>query len=419
MRSYFCLLALPLFALFSPAQEIPKQDPDDHAAARDEWFYSQRQYPLGQIPAGARVKAIEAIKNIERATSARNGSLAAGRDATSDPNNWSLIGPRPTDAGSTYVTAGRVNAIAIDPRDNNTVYIGAAEGGVWKTTDGGQNWTPLTDDQASLANGSIAIDPINPDIVYVGTGEENFAIDSYYGAGILKSTDGGQHWTNIVGPFLRATIGSLAIHPANGQIVLAGVGTIGGITASTLTRGVWRSTDGGQNWTQVLTGAPATSVLFDPSNGNTAYAALGLISGSGSNGVYKSTDAGKTWTLIPGSGANALPTANVGRIDIGIAPSNSSTLFASIQDSSSSTFGGLLGVFKTTDGGATWNKLSPPNVCAGVGQCWYDMNIRVNPKDPNVVFLVGSLRVARSLDGGATWSTIPLTGSNNVQMHVD
>ncbi|MDP8981073.1 MAG: hypothetical protein M3O35_10825 [Acidobacteriota bacterium] len=401
------------------AQDAPKKDVDDNAAARDEWFYSQREYPLGHIPAGARVKAIEAIKNIESAARARTGSSSAQPLATSDSNNWSLIGPRPTGGGTGLVTAGRVNAIAIDPRDNNVVYIGAAEGGVWKTTDGGQNWIPLTDDQPSLANGSIAIDPNSPDVVYVGTGEENFTGDSYYGAGILKSTDGGQHWTSIVGPFLRATIGSLAVHPVNGQVILAAVGTIGTLTPSTLTRGVWRSADGGLTWTQVLTGAPATSVLFDPSNGNTAYAALGNINGAGSNGVYKSSDAGKTWTQISGSGANALPSANIGRVDIGISPSNPSTLFVAIQDSSSSTFGSLLGVFKTTDGGSTWNKLTTPNVCSGVGQCWYDMNIRVSPKDPNLVFLVGSLRVARSMDGGATWATVPLTGPNGVQMHVD
>src|SRR5260370_30338712 len=130
------------------------------------------------MPMAARVKRNEAVKNFERAPRARTGWSAAPRAASPDSNPWPLTGPRPTDSGSTFVTAGRVNSIAIDPRDNNTVYIGAAEGGVWKTTDGGQNWTSLTDDQPSLANGAVAIDPTNPNIVYVGTGEENFAIDS-------------------------------------------------------------------------------------------------------------------------------------------------------------------------------------------------------------------------------------------------
>src|SRR6202011_6164713 len=140
------------------------------------------------------------------------------------------------------VTAGRVNAIAIDPRDNNVVYIGAAEGGVWKTTDGGINWTPLTDSQPSLATGSIAIDPTNPDTVYVGTGEENFAGDSYYGAGILKSTDGGATWTNIVGPFLRDRIAALAVSPS-----------VAGLIVCAAQSGLWRSTDAGATWARVLT----------------------------------------------------------------------------------------------------------------------------------------------------------------------
>ncbi len=188
------LLAVHAFCIPSFAQQ---RERDDHQRERDEWFYSQRSYPRSQIPAGARLNAIAEIKRIDRAVraihqqppeaAAIDGSVAT----TLDASTWTSIGPRPTDLGSIYVTAGRVNAIAIDPRDNNVVYMGAAEGGVWKTTDGGINWTPLTDGQNSLASGAIAIDPTNPDTVYAGTGEENFAIDSYYGAGILKSTNGG------------------------------------------------------------------------------------------------------------------------------------------------------------------------------------------------------------------------------------
>src|SRR5206468_9545966 len=123
-----------------------------------------------------------------------------------------LIGPQPTltlaeqtgsgtGVGAPY-SAGRVAALAVDPRDPKVVYMGAAGGGVWKTTDGGQHWTPLTDDQPSLATGAIALAPSNPDIVYVGTGEQNNSGDSYYGAGVLKSTDGGATWTQFEGPFV-------------------------------------------------------------------------------------------------------------------------------------------------------------------------------------------------------------------------
>src|SRR5229473_3268981 len=281
-----CIFTITIAAFCIPcfAQE---RERDDHQRERDEWFYSQRSYPRTQIPAGARLNAIAEMKRIDRAVraihqqppeaAAIDGSVAA----TLDASTWTSIGPRPTDLGSIYVTAGRVNAIAIDPRDNNVVYMGAAEGGVWKTTDGGINWKPLTDGEASLASGAIVIDPTNPDTVYVGTGEENFAFDSYYGAGILKSTNGGASWMNIVGPFTRTTIGALAISTSNNKILLA---------SSRI--GIFRSADGAATWTQIMAGV-GTGVLFDPTNGNIAYAALGNISGSASNGVFRSTDGGQ------------------------------------------------------------------------------------------------------------------------------
>lgn len=407
------LAGLLCLAVFAQEREM-----DDRAAQREEWFYGQRAFPLTQIPTGARIRAISEIQRIDRAARSRHQSastrnagvpLATGLDATT----WTSIGPKPTDPGSTYVTAGRVNAIAVDPRDNNVVYMGAAEGGVWKTTDGGATWTPLTDDQPSLANGAIAIDPSNPDTVYVGTGEENFAYDSYYGAGILKSTDGGATWTNIVGPFLNAKIGALAIHPSNSQILLCSSSV-----------GVYRSTDGAATWRQVLQGI-GTSVVFDPTNGNIAYAAIGNVIGNVSlqtgplNGVYRSTDGGVTWRPIMGSGANSLPASNVGRIALALSPSTPTTLYAAIQDSSTANFGDLLGIFKTTDSGNTWNNLNAPDMCASVRQCWYDMTIQVHPSNPDVVFAAGSLTIMRTMDGGANWTSLSFNGPNRVQLHVD
>ncbi len=380
-------------------------------AARQQWFYSERAFPLGYIPAGARPAAVREIERLDRiARQQRRGPLtaAAGANAIAaaamDSATWTLIGPKPTGTGTVSVTSGRVNSIAIDPRDNNVVYIGAAEGGVWKTTDGGLNWTPLTDSQASLANGSIALDPRNPDTVYVGTGEENFNGDGYYGAGILKSIDAGKTWTNILGPFLRDRIGSMAVSPS-----------IDGLVLCAAQSGIWRSADGGATWSRVLVGV-GTALVFDPRDGNSVFAALGNTGGSALNGVYHSGDGGLTWLALPGLGSPTV--ANIGRIQLAMAPSQPSTIYAQVQSTSASAFGSLLGIFKTTDGGLTWTKSPIATTASWGNQLWYNNAIAVSPTNPDVVYS-GALAIFRSLNGGLTWSTTSPIGPNLVATHVD
>jgi uncharacterized protein (TIGR03437 family) len=412
MTTLRLLLAFLSISLILPAQQW-ERDEDDDPAARHAWFHNQRAFPNAFIPPGARRDAmVEIARTDALARSQRQAFLAAATGqnnrtvAAIDSANWTLIGPRPTDGGTARATAGRVNSIAIDPRNNDVIYIGTAEGGVWKTTDGGGNWTPLTDDQASLANGAIALDPNQPDTVYVGTGEENFAQDSYYGAGILKSTNGGATWVNILGPFLRDKIGALIVHPTKSQILIC-----------TSTAGVWRSADSGATWTPVLSGAAGISLAVDPTNGDSVYASLGTVTGNTKNGVYHSTDAGLTWTEVAGTGPASLPVTNVGRIEIAMAPSAPATIYAQIQNSITN---GLLGIFKTTDGGATWTRLPLTAATAALWgtQLWYDNTIRVHPTDPNVVY-AGALQVFRTLDGGATWTALAQAGANLVSIHVD
>ena len=375
---------------------------------------------------------MQAIQQMDR-MSIHNDPRNAATAASATPQ-WTQIGPQPTGYTKTYpllpapgyLTSGRVTALAVDPGNANVVYLGAAEGGVWKTTNGGSTWTPLTDSQPSLAVGSIAIDPSNSSNIYVGTGEEYgvYELGSYYGAGVLKSTDAGATWTQLGAsvfgtPFSScsicggAYIGSIAVDPTQSQVLLAAA------AGAYYGNGVYRSTDGGVTWTPTLTvegsggsTLPATQVLFDPTNGHFAYAVLGGPDDP-ANGIYKTTDAGVTWNPIGTTGPRALPTSNVGRIVLAIAPSLSSTMYAGVSDS---TTGALTGFYQSVDTGGDWTLLAgAPDYCGG--ECPVTNVIAVSPINPNWVFVGGNTEVIggiasntaviwRSLDGGATWDII-------------
>src|SRR5579862_3483417 len=284
-RSLAVLLLLCSFALGLCGFQ---DDDEDFDRPFDRWhyFYDQRVFPLSLFPEGARLQAFQQWKRMEAA--ARTGANAV-RATAGASGQWKPIGPQPVLVFGTYVVSGRINSIAVDPRGNNVAYLVGDDGGIWKTSDGGASWIPMTDDQASLSTGAIALDPAHPDTIYVGTGEENFNIDAYTGAGILKSTDSGVNWVNIVGPFSHQRIAALAVHPTDGMTLLA---------ASNL--GLFRSTDAGQTWSSVLSGT-AISVYFDPAKPAVAWAGIGNVDGQDANGVYRSTDAGATWTLASGA----------------------------------------------------------------------------------------------------------------------
>ena len=399
-------VASPAFAQDNDLNEGP-----DMMNARREWLFRQRSYPQGFIPSDARARA---VIELNRQLAERSSTRAKGKTPEAlqphglTSGTWSLIGPNPTHNGI-LTTAAWTNAIAVDPTNASVAYLGAPEGGVWKTTDGGAHWTPLTDTQPSLAIASITIDPTNHNIVYAGTG------DSYlYGEGLLKTQDAGNTWQYIASPFAGpfnssgyfgggAHINQIAVDPGNHLIVLAAVWRFPASSA-----GIYRSIDGGNTWTQVFPGAPATSITFS-STGSVAYAAVSYYFGTNLAGIYKSTDFGQNWTPVNGSGATQLPLTNggvasVGEIQLAMAPSSPTTLYASIQGLN--TFAPLSpnSVFKSIDGGATWNATAtnPFSVKTAGNK---GMVITVHPTNANIVFL-GEQDLYRSMDGGQTWSVV-------------
>ena len=427
----FCLVlaSLPLAAQQDPAN-IPDSVKRSRPYRRAEWFVQQRAYPLGYIPSGARQQALsevdQMIANETRAGvsnfAARGLALANGAAGAASGSVWTPMGPQPTStAFSNNPVSGRLTSIVVDPVSPNTIYIGAAMGGVWKSTDGGANWTPLTDAQPTLAVGAVALDPDNNQSIWVATGEENFGLDNYYGAGILKSSDGGTTWTQLAqstfGVPVSATpptlggakIGSLAIlKGSNGQVAIAAVQFFqsSGLTPAS---GIYRTGDGGNSWTNVLNSAAGNVVAWDPNNASNCgsscigYATIDSSFGDTSNGFYRSMDSGQTWTKIANAGLPSYPTSSLGRIAMGLAKNNTgatikTTIYLGIGSSSTQN---VLSMWKSTDGGSSWSQLTnAPNYCSS--QCFYDNVIGVVPNNDSVVFVGGSF----SADGGATASII-------------
>ncbi len=391
---------------------------------------------------------------------------------------WTPIGPQPSlPAGNlsrtSGATSGRVTAIAIDPTDatGNTLFIGGAEGGVWETTTGGTSvngapaWTPLTDNQPSLAIGAlaIAIDPTNAQdanhrVIYAATGEQaGLGFDVYYGAGVLKSLDGGNTWAPtcqgtafsnsscpFIGPFSDtffpgggARVGSLAVSPANPGNLLTGVQIFASstVTSQAGQPGIYCSPDAGASWVRIVPAglsstAMATAVLYASST--TAYAAIGRASGDSTNGIYISQNANQTctaqtWTRVTGIDA-VVPKTSMGRIELALAPGNSSVLYAGIADATTGSNSLLAGggVFRSLDGGNSWTRTNAPDFCHA--QCWKNLVIRVDPDDPtgSTVFAGGSdavdsqgnsLTLIRSTDGGSTWSSFALANDQGTLLH--
>lgn len=362
---------------------IFSQVPDDirHSKPylRHRWFYEQRAYPYDYIPEDAYYNSIIQKDNLRNSYNQR--------DIPSF--NWVNLGPTPGYYFAYGNISSRIVTGAYHPTNPNIIYIGPANGGVWKTTDAGSSWLSTTDYEISLSMGAIAIDPVNPEIIYAGTGEATYSGVSYYGRGLLKSTNGGSTWTNYTSGLPASTYFSrIKIRPNNNSQLLAALGN----------SGLYRSTNGGQNWTQILSGR-VDDVVFSPS-GDTAFAV-----GSGI-GIRRSINGGTSFATY---GATGLGSGS--RTHFDLAQSNPAIMWAAVYASSNVT------VYKSTDYGFTWSTNSmPSDFASSSGQAWYDLYCLINPKNPNKVY-IGTIDIWRT-ENGSTFTNIT-NGYSGGNVHVD
>lgn len=294
------------------------------------------------------------------------------------------------------IMGGRIDDIAVDPTDPETIYLGAAAGGVWKSTDGGMTWSSTWNSEPNPSIGALAVAPSNPSTVWVGTGEANNRQSASWGDGVYKSTDGGRTWTHM-GLDDTQAIGRIVIDPTNADVVyVAGVGHLWGPNEE---RGLFKTTDGGKTWNKVLyvnADTGVTDVAIDPQSPTTLYAAAyerrrttwGFNGGGPGSGVYKTTDAGATWTKL----TNGLPTGDDGRIGLAVYRKNPNIVYALIQNANG-------GVFRSEDKGATWTKMSSDDPRPS-----YFSQIRVDPNNDLRIWM-GGVEISYSEDGGKTFTT--------------
>jgi len=373
---------------------------------------SRRDFLVNLAQAGVALSAVRVSKHlpVSQTPGSRLLDVPIGLD-------WRMLGP---------FRGGRCDAVSGVPGRPDEFYFGHVNGGVWKTKDAGRTWFPVFDDQPVSSIGALAVAPSAPDVIYVGSGESTLRDSVGFGNGVYKSTDAGRTWTHL-GLSDTQHIGKIAIDPRNPEVVF--VAAIGHLYTANPERGVFRSRDGGRTWQKVLyrdENVGAVEVVIDPTDARVVYAGLwntrrppwfvyAPTNGPG-GGIHKSTDGGTTWRQL----TTGLPPTGIGRTGIAVAPSNPRRVYAVVDslvpDLTSPAPSpqppapgppppapGQGGVFRSDDAGATWRRVGSDQALWGRG--WYFEKIAVDPKDPDIVY-VPNVAVNRSRDGGATWDVI-------------
>lgn len=395
----FAVLSLILIAFITYI--IPKDavDLSEKKNKPNDWFFEQRAYPNGQINHAAYIQSLKIAD--------QNRSQQKIKD---DSTQWEFAGP--TNIG------GRLTDVEMHPSNLETIYIGAASGGVFKTEDTGETWEAIFDEALSLSIGDIAIAPGNPDILYVGTGEANAGGGSlaYDGIGIYKSTNGGESWEHK-GLEESRNIGRMVVHPTNPDIVY--VAAMGNLFAENPDRGVFKSNDGGDTWENVLYISDSTGgidIVIHPENPDTLYAAMWerirrpnrRSYGGSSCGLYRTFDGGNNWEEL----INGIPSTgdDIGRIGLDISRSDPSILYTIYSDKT----GYFDGVYKTMNNGDSWTQTND----GALETCyqsygWWFGRISVDPVDPDNVYIIG-FDLYKTSNGGNSWFNI-----SEYEAHVD
>ncbi len=306
--------------------------------------------------------------------------------------------------------SGRIADVAIHPVDDNIWYVAVGSGGVWKTNNAGVTWTPVFEDQASYSIGCVTIDASNPNVVWVGTGENVGGRHVGFGDGIYRSEDGGAHWKNM-GLKTSEHISKIIVHPTNSNIVW--VAAQGPLWAKGGERGIYKTIDGGTTWKKTLGDSVwvgATDIIIDPRNPDQLYAATwqrsrnvaNYIGGGPGSGIFRSNDGGETWTKLK----EGLPTSDMGKIGLAISPQQPDVIYAAIELDRKT--GGL---YRSANRGGSWEKKSEA-VAGGTGPHYYQ-EIYASPHQFDRIYLMDYI-MQRSDDGGKTFTLV-----NTQNKHVD
>ena len=393
------LLPLAIVALAATARAQAREEPREDLDAREAYFWDQRSYPSTVRPYDAMLRArLAASQSFAALRSVSGGSSFAG--------GWRALGPAGffgPDGGfftsSPQLDAGRVTGIAPSPTGGPLV-IATASGGVWKNTFG--VWSPLTDTQCALTTGAVSVDPVDPNVVYAGTGEYN---TGSFGCGMLRSTDGGTSWTQLgASTFRFQTGGSVAF-----SRILVDRAPAASLSTTVLlgatNAGLYRSADAGATWSSVLTGASA-SVIAHPAKVGVLFAGNSDNSNAARRGLYRSGDGGVSWTQLPS--ISSVDPSTMGRMELAVSPASPDLIYALVA---SRTTARLLGLFQWDDAKSQWTTLPASGVYTGDSrgdfgrQAGYDLAIAVDPRDAQRVYIAG-VRAFRSVDGGGTFKPI-------------